>query len=408
MSQNLMPNSPWGLFEVYGVELEYMIVDKESLSIRPIADQVFHACTGEYASDVERDDMAWSNELALHVVEFKTNGPTSTFKNLAQRFQKQVEEVNGLLRPMSAQLMPTAMHPWMNPATEFKLWPHENSPIYEAFHTIFDCGSHGWANLQSAHLNLPFSNDEEFGRLHAAIRLLMPIMPALSASSPIVEGKITGLLDNRLEHYRNHTRRIPCLTARVIPEPVFSYADYESQIYQPIQQQLIPFDTHQMLQPEWSNARGAIARFDRGAIEIRILDVQECPAADVAICQTISKTLQEIVSERWTSLAQQQSVPVAPLADLFLRTLAHGDQAIVDEQSYLAHFGITKPMTAGELWQAIVPPACANEHLQRILQQGPLARRILRAAERPDRSLRDIYDQLCQCLALGQSFDPAA
>ena len=36
-------------------------------------------------------------------------------------------------------------------------------------------------------LNLPFSSDEEFGRLHAAIRLLLPLLPALAASSPLVE-----------------------------------------------------------------------------------------------------------------------------------------------------------------------------------------------------------------------------
>jgi hypothetical protein len=32
-----------------------------------------------------------------------------------------------------------------------------------------------------------------------------------------------------------------------------------------------------VLRHEWVNARGAIARFDRSAIEIRVLDVAECP-----------------------------------------------------------------------------------------------------------------------------------
>ena len=50
--------------------------------------------------------------------------------------------------------------------------------MYEAYDRIFDCRGHGWANLQAVHLNLPFSGDEEFGRLHAAIRLVLPIMPA--------------------------------------------------------------------------------------------------------------------------------------------------------------------------------------------------------------------------------------
>ena len=38
-----------------------------------------------------------------------------------------------------------------------------------------------------------------------------------------------------------------------------------------------PLDTEGILQEEWLNSRAAIARFDRGAIEIRCMDTQECP-----------------------------------------------------------------------------------------------------------------------------------
>ncbi len=63
------------LFDRYGVELEYMIVDAESLSVRPIADEVLRRVAGEYVNEVERGPLAWSNELVLHVIELKTNGP---------------------------------------------------------------------------------------------------------------------------------------------------------------------------------------------------------------------------------------------------------------------------------------------------------------------------------------------
>ena len=48
---------------------------------------------------------------------------------------------------------------------------------------------------------------------------------------------------------------------------------------------------------EWLNARGAIARFGRGTIEIRVLDVQECPQADLAICAAVVEVLQALVAE---------------------------------------------------------------------------------------------------------------
>jgi len=38
-----------------------------------------------------------------------------------------------------------------------------------------------------------------------------------------------------------------------------------------------------VLQNEWLNSRGAIARFERDTIEIRVLDSQETPAAELAI-----------------------------------------------------------------------------------------------------------------------------
>lgn len=42
------------LFEGFGVELEYMIVDSQTLNVRPIADHVLHHVAGRYQSEVER------------------------------------------------------------------------------------------------------------------------------------------------------------------------------------------------------------------------------------------------------------------------------------------------------------------------------------------------------------------
>ena len=95
--------------------------------------------------------------------------------------------------------MPTAAHPFMDPMKETKIWPHENNEVYAIYNKIFDCRGHGWSNLQSTHLNLPFYDDEEFAKLHAAVRLVLPILPALCASSPILDGKLTGCTGYALE-----------------------------------------------------------------------------------------------------------------------------------------------------------------------------------------------------------------
>lgn len=397
------------LFQAYGVELEYMIVDMGTLDVRPVTDRVLWEVAGDYLCEVELDEIAWSNELALHVIELKTNGPATSLAVLAELFQSHVGRINDLLRPMDARLMPTAMHPWMDPDRELRLWPHEYNPIYETYNRIFDCRGHGWANLQSVHLNLPFADDDEFGRLHAAIRLLIPLLPALAASSPVVDRRLTGVADNRMEVYRHNSRRIPSITADVVPEPVFRRADYEQQIFQRMYKDIAALDPDGVLQHEWLNARGAIARFDRNTIEIRVLDVQECPAADLAICQTIVAVLRALTEERWTSAAEQQSLAVEPLAKILSAVIHGAEQTIIEDRPYLAQFGIReRRVSARDVWQHLLSqisngPA-ADEVLATILREGPLSRRIERALGSDSSRLIPVYRELCDCLAAGRMF----
>jgi len=176
------------LFQAYGVELESMIVDRETLDARPIADDLLAAVSPEGSepeAEVEFGDIAWSNELVLHVIEMKTNGPAVSLDGLGARFREHVGRIHELLEPLGACLLPTGMHPWFDPDREARLWPHEYGPVYRTFDRIFGCRGHGWSNLQSTHLNLPFDGDDEFGRLHAAIpsRSLDHIDAAISSAN---------------------------------------------------------------------------------------------------------------------------------------------------------------------------------------------------------------------------------
>ncbi len=399
------------LFEAFGIELEYMIVTADSLDVCPITDRVLHAVAGAYEAEVELGDISWSNELALHVIELKTTAPIGSLAGLADRFQANVARINDLLLAHNARLMPTATHPWMDPHTEMQLWPHDYSAVYEAFNRVFDCTGHGWANLQSVHLNLPFANDEEFGKLHAAIRLLLPLLPALAASSPIMERKASGFCDTRLEVYRTNAKRVPSVAGLVIPEPVFTREAYEREIFAKIYADIAPHDPDGTLQYEWLNSRGAIARFDRNAIEIRVLDIQECPAADLAICGLIVETSRRLVSEEWLSTADQQSFATERLASILSTVIRDADEAVIDDLEYLSAFGISVPSTAGKLWRRLAAPLLESTSefapaLRVILDQGPLSRRILNrvADSASDTILLDTYRGLCNCLATGTTF----
>lgn len=403
-------------FAGYGVELEYMIVDRHTLSVLPIADELLRGAAGGYVTEVARGAAAWSNELVLHVAELKNPTPVPALESLPAIFQAEVGHINRLLEPLGACLMPGAMHPWMNPRTETRLWPHEHAEIYQNYDRIFDCRRHGWANLQSMHLNLPFASDAEFSRLHAAIRLLLPVLPALAASSPIAEGKFSGFMDFRMENYRGHEIKIPALIGWVIPDTVASRADYEMQVFAPMYRGIAPYDPQGVLRHEWLNARGVIPRFERDALEIRVIDVQECPQADLAIAAATVATVRVLYDAHWASLAEQQAFDTGALVKIMCACIHDAEQAVIDDAQYLRLLGFPDVRCqAGELWRYLVetmwrnhPGQCSlwQETLDVMLTEGPLARRIARAvgADTSRGHLQVIYRALCDSLAQGRMF----
>ena len=412
---------PLKLFKGFGIELEFMIVDRVTLQVKPVADQLIATLAGPGASEAEVGAIGWSNELALHVLELKTNGPSSTLVGLADRFHENIVRANKILETQDAMLMPTAMHPWMDPESETKLWPNEQNDIYRAYDRIFGTKGHGWSNVQSTHINLPFGNDKEFARLHAAIRVVLPLIPAIAASSPIVEGRVTGFLDTRLDYYRRNQRAVPSIVGHIIPEPVRSIDEYHKKILKPIYRDIQPQDPDGLLQHEWLNSRGAIARFDRGAIEIRLLDIQESPRADMAVVAAVVALVRALSEERWVKLAALNKIQTTTLETLLLKSIRQGESALVEAPDVLHAFGDVHatPITMGELWAKLVkqllsPDELAQEGwggiLKTILTEGTLARRILRAigTNHTRASRTAVYGELCRCLAEGQPFHAKA
>ncbi|MDX1493143.1 MAG: glutamate-cysteine ligase family protein [Longimicrobiales bacterium] len=395
-----------GLFQGFGVEIEYMIVDAESLGVRPVCDRLMEAMAGEPVSELERDEIAWSNELVLHVLELKTNGPAPRLEGLGSAFHREVAVANEALAGMGCTLLPGGVHPWMDPLKETQLWPHEYNQVYQTFDRIFGCSGHGWSNLQSTHLNLPFRDDRDFRRLHAAIRAAIPLIPALAAASPFLEGEVAPHLDARLEAYRGNARKIPEVAGVVVPDPVSTEDEYRDRILQPLYDALAPYDPEGVLRHEWANARGSIARFERGAIEIRVIDAQECPSADLAVVSMVTALVRALAEERWAPIRALDAIPTSPLSALFVEAVRSGGDAPVRDRSYLEALGWNRSeASALDVWRRLadrlapdlVPPEYARA-LETIVAHGPLAARMVRAHGEGGRSIRAIAGELEACL----------
>lgn len=404
------------LFQGYGIELEYMMVDCDTLKVKPITDELIRHETGAYQSDFENGIVTWSNELVLHVVELKSTRPEHNFNALENAFAENVKRINAILASSNTMLMPTAAHPFMDPLTETKIWPHENNEVYDIYNRIFDCRGHGWSNLQSTHLNLPFYDDEEFAKLHAAVRLVLPLLPALCASSPVLDGKLTGMLDTRLKYYRTNQAKIPSITGKVIPEAIFSKRNYLNNIYEKIKSDIAPYDPDAVLNPIWVNSRGAIPRFDRGSIEIRIMDIQECPAADMAILTLVIETIKSLVNQKFIDFESQMKWKTDFLAQILDKTSENAGDTVIDNREFLKVFGFTgESATAIELWRHITDRlmragntaiSTGRRELDVVLSQGTLSQRIVNAlgGNHSRENIAAIYRQLCDCLAQNKMF----
>ena len=396
------------LLEVTGIELQYMVVDRSTLEVHPIADLLPTDAPGQGSSDVQ-----WSNEPVGHVIELKTAKPTRNIPRFRKKFQAEVIAVNALLEQQGCMLMPTAAHPFMDPIAETVFRTNGHHAASTLPNSIFDRESHAWSNLQGMHLNLPFANDDEFARLHAAVRVLLPMLPGLSASSPIIDGRIGNSMDMGMQHYMRRHEKLPHLMGPLIPEAVFNQEDYYREVFAPIAQALAPFDKDQVIDHFSANGRGAVARFDRGSIEIRVIDMQECPGADLAIAELVGAIVKGLCAGTWMSSYVQRAWHESDLLAIFKDVIAKAGAATISNSEYLRMFGIdAEKATVYEVWRKLFDEvrndlsAACQEHIALILEKGCLASRILkRTGKSPDRArLVQVYTELAGCLAEDRAF----
>jgi carboxylate-amine ligase len=188
-------------------------------------------------------------------------------------------------------------------------------------------------------------------------------------------------------------------------------------IYEKIKIDLSGYDKENILNPIWVNSRGAIPRFDRGSIEIRVMDVQECPSADMAIIELVIETIKALVNEKFISLEEQMKFKTDNLVTIFDRSIIQGLKTQIDSLEFLHAFGITTPCTTKDVWQKIIDRliASGNTALEKwkpelsvILTDGSLSDRIIKSlnGDHSQEAIKKVYRQLSGCLAQNKMFIP--
>jgi gamma-glutamyl:cysteine ligase YbdK (ATP-grasp superfamily) len=281
---------------VLGPEHEFSIVD-EYLHPLPVVDQLIKRLCGRIKNSVAMSGYALGKELQAHVAELKAEKPFTSPQIFEETMHRAVLEISEVVEGFGAMLLGLGMHPTLR-LNEAKVWSHRDRSIYEAFDQIFGLKQHGWLNIQSFQLNLPYLNEDEAVRLYNTVASILPYLPAISASSPIYESKFGEYIDNRLHFYEINQENIPSITGDIKPEPIDSFEMYHDLTIRRYSKDLEAAGApNYLLNKEWINSRGAILRFDRRALEIRIMDEQECIKSDVALSCFIRSLLRGLMWE---------------------------------------------------------------------------------------------------------------
>jgi gamma-glutamyl:cysteine ligase YbdK (ATP-grasp superfamily) len=382
---------------VLGPEHEFSLVNQE-LEPLPISDKIIRNYRGKIINFVELPSFTFGKEMQMHVIEVKANWPFKSPLEFEETMQIAVTTLSDIVKKHGAMLLGTGMHPLLQ-LKDTAIWPHYHKKIYQEYGKFFNLNQHGWLNIQSFHLNLPFQTEEDGVQIHNQLANLSAYLPAIAASSPIYEGKTCPDIDNRLRFYQINQKEIPTVTGEVIPEYATSFRQYKHDVIERYSKDLAKAGASKtLLYREWINSRGVIFRFDRCALEVRVMDEQECIKSDVALSCFVRAALRGMIASK---------------AELLPHDLLVKDFNRIVKKGLSAHVSSPHGKTARQVCQHYLNLAYSNADedekkylwiINKRLENGCLSEiirnRVLNRAEKTDfhEAVINIYSTLIKCL----------
>jgi hypothetical protein len=321
-----------------GTEHEFSINDSHFNAL-PVSDRIIKTICGRFETEILFGEVKLGKELQKTVLEIVPRVPANDLNFLEGQLVKGIGKFYHIFQDRY-RLLGLGMHPTLT-LEQTAVWDHDESEYYDAYDRLFTIRQHGWLNIQALQINLSYRNDNDLTSIYNRLRPLLPYLIAVTASSPMVEGHLTGMTDNRLIYYRENQKEIPSICNRIIPEKIRTVHDYHSrqeEIYSELR-----LRGADILCEEWVNSSGIIIRFSRNCVEIKALDEQECIRSDMAVCALVRSLLRctslPIETDQSALLALTETAIRSGTADLRseLQQLydTAWDHATDDERHYL-------------------------------------------------------------------------
>jgi len=298
-----------------GIEIEAQLIEKKSSNLINVAEEIVN----EYG-----DEERVKHELYLSTVEV-TSSPAldtnDTYKELSEILKKVLEIAN----KNGTGIISSGTHP-------FALYEDQKitqvNPRYQEF-----AETYGWAVLRlltfGMHVHVGIDSKEKAVAVHDEIRKYLPLILALSTSSPFWRGRDTELYCTRLSVFQG-------LPNTGLPEPYHKWEEYEQSLQTLVKAGVIKPDV--AFRQVWKDVR---IHPEYGTVETRIADSMPCLKDTIAVA-TLVQALCIKIGQDWEEGKLEAPTPTWLIENNRWAVIKKG----LNAEFILNISGETKPITS--------------------------------------------------------------
>jgi len=298
-----------------GIEIEAQLIEKKSSNLINVAEEIVN----KYG-----DEERVKHELYLSTVEV-TSSPAldtnDTYKELSKILKKVLEIAN----KNGAGIISSGTHP-------FALYEDQKitqvNPRYQEF-----AETYGWAVLRlltfGMHVHVGIDSKEKAVAVHDEIRKYLPLILALSTSSPFWRGRDTELYCTRLSVFQG-------LPNTGLPEPYHEWGEYEQSLQTLVKAGVIKPDV--AFRQVWKDVR---IHPEYGTVETRIADSMPSLKDTIAVA-TLVQALCIKIGQDWEEGKLEAPTPTWLIENNRWSVIKKG----LNAELILNISGETKPITS--------------------------------------------------------------
>ena len=257
-----------------GVELELQILDSETFELAPLAPEILKMAPDSLSARIKP-------EFIKSMVEINT-GICSTVSEVEKDLKDTYNYLDNITQGLGASLYSAGLHPFSRHYDQSV----SDKPRYKKIMTELQLVGRRFIS-QGLHVHIGIDDEEKVIRVNNNLRIYLPVLLALSTSSPFYESVDTGLMSYRAKLFE-------ALPLAGMPDSLNDWEEFSELV-----DLLTKSGTIESVRDIWWDVR---PHPDFGTIEIRICDMPYSLRDILAITALIQALV--------LSLAEQYETPV--------------------------------------------------------------------------------------------------